>query len=258
MMRVFLEVREQENPYLPIEADQIIPKNFLNQAQEIFVWRGNRKVTIEEVFHKRVEGTASYAKEIEIIISGKSGRIKRVGEYMDAGRILVKEDIGMHCGNFMSGGTIEIEGNADAWLGREMTGGEIICRGNTGDYCGSGYRGERQGMRGGTIEVFGIAGDFTAEALAGGTVIIHGDAGDLCGAEMTEGSLTIFGNASRVCGNMKGGNCKVYGTVADMLPTFQYVGRVEEGGTRVALTEFTGDVANRGTGRLFVRSFTRS
>jgi formylmethanofuran dehydrogenase subunit C len=258
MMRVFLEVRKLKNPCLPIEADQIMPKNFLNQAQEIFVWRGNRKVAIEEVFHTRIEGTASYAKDIEIVISGKSGCIKRVGEYMDAGRILVKEDIGMHCGNFMSGGIIEIEGNADAWLGREMTGGKIICHGSTGDYCGSGYRGERLGMRGGTIEVFGNAGDFTAEALAGGTVIVHGDAGDLCGAEMTDGTLIIFGNTSRVCGNMKGGNCTVYGAVTEMLPTFRYIGQVEERDTRAALSEFSGDVANRGTGRLLVRAFTRS
>jgi formylmethanofuran dehydrogenase subunit C len=49
-------------------------------------------------------------------------RLKRVGEYMDAGKITVLGDIGMHCGNFMSGGTIEIHGNADGWLGREMAG----------------------------------------------------------------------------------------------------------------------------------------
>ena len=258
MMRVFLEVKKVKNPYLPIEADQIIPKNFINHAQEIFVWRGNRKVALEEVFHKRIEGTASYAKEIEIIISGESGRIKRIGEYMDAGTIRVQGDIGMHCGNFMSGGAIEIGGNSDAWLGREMTGGMIVCHGSAGDYCGSGYRGEKKGMSGGTIEVFGCAGDFTAEALAGGTVIVHGDAGDLCGAEMTDGTLIIHGNTSRVGGNMKGGSCTVYGNVIDMLPTFRYIGKMEERGTGATLSEFTGDVANRGMGRLFVRSYTRA
>ncbi|MDK2974254.1 MAG: formylmethanofuran dehydrogenase subunit [Methanofollis sp.] len=258
MMTVHLEVKKRKNPYIPIEADEIIPKNFINKDQELFVWRGNRKVPLEEVFLKRIEGTASYAKEIEIVITGESGRIKRVGEYMDAGAILIEGDIGMHCGNFMSGGTIEIRGDADAWLGREMTGGTIVCRGNAGDYCGSGYRGEKKGMRGGTVEVFGDAGDFTAEALAGGTIVVHGNAGDLCGAEMKGGALVIHGNASRVCGNMSGGTCTVYGTVADMLPTFAYVGTTEDPDSRTALTEFAGDVANRGKGRLLVHSFIRA
>jgi len=41
---------------------------------------------------------------------------------MNAGRIVIEGDIGMHCGNFMSAGEIIIKGNADAWLGREMRG----------------------------------------------------------------------------------------------------------------------------------------
>lgn len=256
-MKVFLEVKKQNNPYIPIEADEIIPKNFINMDKELFVWRGNRKVPLEEVFIKLIEGTASSAKEIEVVITGESGRIKRIGEYMDAGTICIEGDIGMHCGNFMSGGTIEIKGDADAWLGREMTGGTVICRGNAGDYCGSGYRGEKKGMRGGTIEVFGNAGDFTAEAQAGGTVTIHGNVGDLCGAEMTDGTLIIHGNASRVCGNMKGGTCTVFGTVTDMLPTFRFVSEQGNCIGGISLTEFTGDRANRGKGCLLVHSFTR-
>lgn len=258
MMTIYLEVIKRKNPYIPIEADQIIPKNFINQAQELFVWRGNRKVPLEEVFTKRIEGTASYAKDILIVISGEAGGIKRVGEYMDAGTIRIEGDIGMHCGNFMSGGTIEIEGNADAWLGREMTGGIIVCRGNAGDYCGAGYRGEKRGMRGGTIEVFGNAGDFSAEAFGGGMIIVHGNAGDLSGAEMKGGTLVIHGDVSRVCGNMSGGTCTVFGTVTDMLPTFQYIGTKEDTENGVVLTEFFGDVANRGKGRLFVHAFVRA
>jgi len=258
MMRVSLEVKDSKNPYIPIEAEEIVPKNFLGAEMALHVWRGNRKVLLEEVFHIRKEGTASSANEIEVVITGESGRIKRVGEYMDAGTIRIEGDIGMHCGNFMSGGSIEVKGNAGAWLGREMTGGTITCRGNAGDYCGSGYRGEKRGMRGGTIVVYGNAGDFTAETLSGGTVTVHGNAGDLCGAEMKDGTLTIHGNASRVCGNMTGGTCTVFGTVTDMMPTFRFVGTREGSDNGITLTEFTGDVANRGKGHLLVRSFTRA
>lgn len=257
MMKVFLDVKRRENPNIPIEADQVVPGNFIGD-RELFVWRGNRKVPLEEVFSKRIEGAATTAKEVELVISGDSGRIKRIGEYMGEGRIRIEGNIGMHCGNFMSGGSIEILGNAEAWLGREMTGGRIICHGDAGDYCGSGYRGEKRGVRGGTIEVLGNAGDFTAESLAGGTVIIHGNVGDLCGAEMRDGLFCVHGDASRVCGNMNGGVCRVYGTVTDMLPTFRFVGERKDDEEGLTLSEFYGDVANRGKGRLFVKSFIRA
>lgn len=256
MMKVLLCAKKRKNPYIPIEAEAIIPENFVKNDQNLHVWRGNRDVALDEVFDIIVEGTASSAEEVEIIITGESAPIKRVGEYMEAGTIRVEGDIGMHCGNFMSGGTIEIKGNADAWLGREMRGGTILCRGNAGDYCGSGYRGEKRGMRGGSIEVFGDAGDFTAETLTGGTILVHGNAGDLCGSEMKGGTFTIFGNASRVCGNMTGGTCTVYGMVTDILPTFRKGNTCSSNG--IELTEFVGDIANRGKGHLFVHSFTRA
>lgn len=258
MMQVMLEAKERKNPNVPIEAEEITPAHFIENRQDLSVWRGNRKVPLEEVFEVTINGEASSAEDVEVILTGESGKIKRVGEYMESGIIRIEGDIGMHCGNFMSGGTIEIRGNADAWLGREMRGGTITCHGNAGDYCGSGYRGEKRGMRGGTIEVLGNAGDFTAETLSGGTIIVHGNVGDLSGVEMKGGMFTIHGNASRVCGNMTGGTCMVYGTVTDMLPTFRKVGTREGNNGGIALTEFTGDVANRGKGRLFVHSFTRA
>ena len=252
-MKVILEVKERKKAYLPIEAEVIVPKNFLDPDCELTVWQGNKELPLEEVFSKRIEGTASYADNVEIIIRGDSSRIKRVGEYMDAGRIYIEENIGMHCGNFMSGGEIEIAGNADSWLGREMKGGRIICHGNAGDYCASGYRGEQRGMRGGEIEVFGNSGTFTAETLTGGFVTIHGNTGDFSGAEMRGGTFIIMGNCSCVCGNMKAGTCYVHGTVYDMLPTF-----ANHGSNIIKnkeFTKFTGDIAGRGKGTLFINNY---
>lgn len=253
MMHVTLTVKKRKKPWLPIEAEVIVPRNFLDRTLEMAVWKGNRKHALDEIFSVEVEGEARTADEVEITISGDSSRIKRVGEYMDAGRIRITGDIGMHCGNFMSGGTIEIEGNADAWLGREMRGGTIICRGNAGDYCGSGYRGEKRGMQGGRLEIFGNAGDFAAETLFGGTVIIHGNAGDMPGAEMKDGLLVVRGNCTRACGNMSGGTAWFCGTVGDMLPTFRRAGTSVRDGT--TYTRFAGDIANRGKGILFIKDY---
>lgn len=251
-MKVTLAMKPVTKGLIPIEAESIVPKNFLS-GTDLSVWRGNRELRLDEVFSVSVEGSADRSEDVEVVLSGDTCRLKRVGEYMDAGRITVLGSIGMHCGNFMTGGTIEVHGNADGWLGREMGGGTIICRGDAADYCASGYRGGRKGMKGGTVEVFGRAGDFLAESLAGGTVVVHGDAGDMTGAEIHGGTLVVHGNCSRPAANMKGGSCYVYGTAQGMIPTFRKVGTVQHEGR--TLIQFAGDLANRGKGNLFVKDY---
>ena len=252
-MKVTLAMKPAERSFIPIEAEAIVPKNFL-AGTDISVWRGNRELRLDEVFSVSVEGDADRPEDVEVVLSGdETFRLKRVGEYMDGGKIVVLGGIGMHCGNFMSGGTIEIHGNADGWLGREMAGGTILCRGDAADYCASGYRGGRKGMTGGTVEVFGRAGDFLAESLAGGTVIVHGGAGDMAGSEMHGGTLIVHGDCSRPAANMKAGSCYVYGTAHGMLPTFKKIGAVQHDGR--TLIQFTGDIANRGKGNLFVKDY---
>jgi formylmethanofuran dehydrogenase subunit C len=252
-MRVILESKVRKKPNLPIEAESIIPRNFL-KGTDIVVFEGNKERTLSELFWIFVEGTAVSPENIEVVLKGDTSRIKRVGEYMDTGTILIEGDIGMHCGNFMSGGTIEIRGSADAWLGREMRGGTIVCRGNAGHYCATGYRGEKKGMQGGTVEVFGNAGDFCAEYLAGGTVHIHGHTGDFPGVEMRGGELLIEGDATRPCGNMKNGSCVILGTVHDLLPTFEKSGTHLLPERNLEMDVYTGDVANRGKGTMMVAS----
>ena len=253
-MRVILTAKPRKKPLIPVEAESIIPRHF-RQVRDLTVWEGNRERSLQEVFDVMVERTAAAAEEVEVILRGDVSRFKRVGEYMDAGKITIEGDIGMHCGNFMTGGVIEILGNADGWLGREMRGGRILCHGNAGHYAGSGYRGEKFGMKGGTLEILGNTGDFAAEYLTGGEVIIHGNAGDLPGVEMAGGTLFIRGNCSRVCGNMTGGTCTVLGTVTGMLPTFRKKGIVLREPEKLQLTVFEGDIANRGKGILQVREY---
>lgn len=253
-MRVILTVKPRTHPNIPIEAESIVPASFLD-GTDLSVWRGNKELLLRDLCEIEVTGEAETAADVEIVLRGETGRIKRVGEYMDAGRITIEGDIGMHCGNFMSGGTIEISGNADGWLGREMTGGTVICHGDAADYCGSGYRGEKRGVRGGTLEVFGDVGAFCAEALDGGRIIIHGNAGDLVGVEMRSGEMVIHGDCWRPCANMTGGSVTVLGTAYDMIPTFRRTKTTVHAGTGQVLTGFIGDIANRGKGNLFVADF---
>ncbi|MDD1707569.1 MAG: formylmethanofuran dehydrogenase subunit C [Methanoregulaceae archaeon] len=254
-MRVILRTKPRKKPYIPIEAEAIIPQNFLRK-NDVLIYEGNKERKLEEIFYITTEGPAVSPDQVEVVLSGDTGLIKRVGEYMNAGRIVIEGDIGMHCGNFMSAGEIIIRGNADAWLGREMRGGMIRCEGNAGHYCAAGYRGEKRGMRGGTVEVMGNAGDFTAEYLSGGEVHIHGDCGDMPGVEMRNGTLVIGGGCQRPCGNMTGGTCIIFGDARSILPTFRSNGIEEReyGGQRFQMMVYRGDVANRGKGTLLVKT----
>lgn len=246
MMQVTLNMKPRAKPFLPIEAETIAPMNFIG-SRELFVFEGNKKRRLEDIFTIRKEGNVNSPEKILVIMKGDTSRVKRVGEYMSSGSIVIEGNIGMHCGNFMRGGLIEIHGNADGWLGREMRGGRIICLGNAGDYCGSGYRGEKRGMRGGIIEIMGNAGDYSGEYLTGGEIHIHGDAGMFAGAEMRGGTLIIDGCARIPSANMKKGTCIIGGTVHEMLPSFEKIG--EESGFFI----FQGDIANKGKGELKVR-----
>jgi formylmethanofuran dehydrogenase subunit C len=255
MRRVTLILREEVDPYLPIEAEAISPE-ILSKNIDVSVFVGNEKKKLKEVFDIRVDGEAAGPSATEIVMVGDCHQVKRVGEYMTNGRIIIEKDIGMHCGDFMDGGVIEIGGNAGDWLGREMLDGTIICHGNAGNYCGSGYRGGRKGVRGGDILVEGNVGDYCAECLFGGLVHVKGNAGIHAGCNMKGGKLLIEGNCLMPCGDMYAGEATVYGHVTDFLPTFRETGTITESGHR--LTVFTGDLANRNAkGTLRVGSFDR-
>ncbi|MCZ0860382.1 formylmethanofuran dehydrogenase subunit C [Methanocorpusculum sp. MG] len=255
MRRITLIVRDSVDPHLPIEAEVITPET-LCKTVRVNVYVGNQKMQLSDVFDIRVDGEAAGPGATEIILIGDASRVKRVGEYMTDGRIIVDGDIGMHCGDFMTGGTIEIMGNAGDWLGREMLGGKIICHGNAGNYCGSGYRGGRKGVRGGEILVEGSVGDYCGECLFGGVVRVLGNAGLHAGTNMKGGKLIIEGNAVLPCGDMFGGECTIFGHVDDFMPTFAETGKIVENGRE--LTVFTGDLAHRnGKGTLRVGSYTR-
>ncbi|RJS69189.1 formylmethanofuran dehydrogenase subunit C, partial [ANME-2 cluster archaeon] len=169
----------KRSPTISIEAEQITPDAFAGKSAAeigaIPAWEGNEQITLADLFDVAVDGSDD-AANTKIVIDGDVPRVKRIGEAMTAGEIVIKGDCDMHCGARMSGGKITVEGNADSWVGREMTGGEILVKGNAAYYAGGGYRGETCGMRGGKLVIEGDVLDFLGEHLCGGEIVVKGNA----------------------------------------------------------------------------------
>jgi len=246
---------------IPVESEAITPDNFSEknkeEIEELDLYLGNKVVKLREIFDVSVEGdNTSKIDETKIIIKGNADRIKRIGEGMTGGEIIVEGSVDMHCGSMMHGGKITIKGNADSWTGREMAGGEIIIEGNAGDYIGSAYRGALSGMIGGKITIKGNVGLYLGEKMEGGDIIVEGDADMLAGLEMSGGKITIKGDAIMPGGEMTAGEVIVMGNVIDRLPTFKYVGR--ETKENAILEKYAGDLSvRRAKGSLYIKPATK-
>ncbi|NKQ39403.1 MAG: formylmethanofuran dehydrogenase subunit C [Methanosarcinales archaeon] len=209
-------IKEKQNT-ISVEAETITPDNFAGKSikdiESIILYHGNRAIPIKDYF--TVEGTPSDdASEIKIIIDGSVPRLKRVGEKMTTGEILIKGDIDMHVGAEMIGGLITIEGNADNYAGREMHGGTIHIKGNSLHYLGGSSRGTQKGMYGGNIIIDGSCGDHVGAYMQGGVVEIAGNVGQSAGMHMKNGTIIIGGNSfSRIGAEMANGKIFVKGTV---------------------------------------------
>ncbi|KCZ72276.1 formylmethanofuran dehydrogenase, subunit C [Candidatus Methanoperedens nitroreducens] len=241
---------------ISVEAENISPDRFAGRTekeiQSLEVWMGNRRTTIGELFSVKVEGEGgSAAADTEIIMEGDFSRVKRIGEGMTAGSIMIKGNVDMHLGAKMSGGKITVAGNADSWAGREMKGGEIIIEGDAGYYLGSGYRGETCGMRGGKITVLGNALDFVGEHMCGGEIVVKGNAGLLPGLSNNGGKIIIGGSTSRPGSEMAKGTIIINGAVDEMMPVYRQEGTEVVDG--VTYRKYTGDVVVNGKGLLYVK-----
>ncbi|MDI6889103.1 MAG: formylmethanofuran dehydrogenase subunit C [Methanocellales archaeon] len=237
---------------VPVEAETIKPDNFAgknkSEIESIALWHGNKEVKLGSLFDVKVEGVNK--EETKIVIEGDASRIKRIGEGMTSGEIMINGNVDMHCGAMMSGGKIIVKGDSDAWAGREMIGGELVVEGNAGNYLGAGYWGAEKGMGGGMIRVHGDAGDYVGGHMGDGEIIVKGSAGLLPGLDMSGGKITIEGNTTLPGGEMKNGMMVIKGKVLEMLPSFRFEG--EEIVDSLKLKKFTGDLVRRGSGTLYV------
>ncbi|MEJ2296433.1 MAG: formylmethanofuran dehydrogenase subunit C, partial [Candidatus Lokiarchaeota archaeon] len=146
-----IKLKFKKNSKYPLEADVITPDNFagktLKEIKGFELFLGNEIVKLSDFFD--VSGKSGSKEDTKIIIEGDLSNVKRVGEKMTGGEILIKGNAGMHVGNQMKGGKIIVEGNAGDWAGAMLEGGELTINGNAGHYVGSAYRGFWKGMKNG-------------------------------------------------------------------------------------------------------------
>lgn len=128
----------------------------LAEIKKLPVYHGNEEKTIGDFFD--VSGKSGEITDLKIILEGNISNVKRIGEKMSAGEIIVNDDVGMHVGNLMTGGKITVNGNADDWAGAMLNGGELEITGDAGHYVGAAYRGFWKGMQM-VIKVHGKVGN---------------------------------------------------------------------------------------------------
>jgi formylmethanofuran dehydrogenase subunit C len=221
----------RKSPGLSLEADIISPDVFagktIEEIKHLGVLYGTKKQFLKDFF--KINGSGGVkAEDIRIILEGDLSKVKRIGQEMKEGEIVVKGDVGMYVGERMGGGRLIVEGNIGDFGGQQMRGGELIIRGNAGNYLGSSYRGDWRGMMGGLIIVEGSAGSENGVFMMGGKIHIKGNCGPFAGLHMRKGIIIIDGGAPKRAGaQMIGGTLVIKGEVKNMLPSFKLIGEEE-------------------------------
>ncbi|MBN1799988.1 MAG: formylmethanofuran dehydrogenase subunit C [Candidatus Lokiarchaeota archaeon] len=221
----------------PLEADTITPDNFAGKStdeiKKLTVYYGNQKATIGDYFS--VTGKGGDLNGTRIIIDGDLSNVKRIGEKMMGGEIVVNGNVGMHLGSQMSGGKILVNGNADDWAGAMMEGGELEITGDAGNYVGAAYRGHWKGMKNGVIKVKGKVGHESMSWVNGSKpakrfpTLICGGAGNFLGVHGHGGTIIVEGDCIRCTGaDQVRGTIIVKGKVLKMLPSYKKIGEVNE------------------------------
>lgn len=244
----------------PVQAECINPDVFQGkdsaEVAKLPVYEGNKPKILKDLFKIEEDG----AETPSITINGDVSQVRRIGQGMKNGEIVINGNAGMHLGEKMLGGKIIVNGDAAQWAGSCMKKGLIEIHGNAGDYLASPYRGNSEGMKGGKIVVDGNVGSDSGAYLRGGLIKIKGsNTGQFLGFHMSDGTIRVEKNAfTRVGTNMTGGKIIVSGKIDEMMPTFTIDGtkpKVKVDDTESATGPFyvfLGDLAEKGTGKLFV------
>ncbi|MFX1316149.1 MAG: formylmethanofuran dehydrogenase subunit C [Promethearchaeota archaeon] len=235
MPEIKLKLKKQS--ILPLEAESITPDNFagktMDQIRKLPLYHGNEQITIGDYF--TASGKSDNINDTKIIIDGDLSKVKRIGEKMSGGEIVINGNVGMHVGNNMSGGKILVNGNADDWAGAMLQGGELEITGDAGHYIGAAYRGNWQGMKNGIIKVKGKVGN-ECLSWANGSVpakrfptLICGGAGAFLGVHNHGGTIIVEGDVDRCAGaDQAKGTIVIKGKISRRLPSFKKIGEVSE------------------------------
>jgi len=235
MSEIKLKIKKQPN--FPLEAESITPDNFagksIDEIKKLIVYSGNEEFIIGDFFE--VTGKSGDLNELKIIIENDVSNVKRIGEKMTGGEIIINGNVGMHVGNQMGGGKILINGNADDWAGAMLKGGELEITGDAGNYVGSAYRGFWQGMENGLIKVKGKVGHESmlwARSSKGAKkfpMLICGGADSFLGIHNHGGTIIVEGDVDRCAGaDQAWGTIVIKGKVSKRLPSFKKMGEINE------------------------------
>jgi len=232
-----IKLKLKKEPMYPLEAEVISPDQFARKStaeiKKLIVYHGNEEKTLGNFFD--ISGTGGEVSETKIIIDGNLSNIKRIGEKMTGGEIIINGNVGMHVGNNMSGGRIVVNGNADDWAGAMLKGGELEITGDAGHYVGAAYRGFWKGMENGVIKVKGKIGNEALSWVNGSKpakkfpTLICGSAGSFLGIHGHGGTIIVEGDCDRCVGaDQVRGTIVVKGKISRILPSYKKIGETQE------------------------------
>lgn len=235
MAEIKLKLKKQ--PVFPLEAESISTDNFVGKSadeiKKLIVYHGNESLIIGDYFD--VSGKSGEINDLKIIIDGDLSKVKRIGEKISGGEIIINGNVGMHVGNEMTGGKILVNGNADDWAGAMLKGGELEITGDAGNYIGAAYRGFWQGMTNGVIKVKGKIGHESmlwARSSKGAKrfpKLICGSAESFLGIHNHGGTIIVEGDVKRCVGaDQAWGTIVIKGKVSTKIPSYKKMGEVKE------------------------------
>jgi formylmethanofuran dehydrogenase subunit C len=225
-MKRIVDLRLTREPQLPLEAECLRPDTLTNVSlEEIYalpLLYGNQTIEAGEFLRGDIKETEKDGSGVTLILRGDFRRVKRLGQGMRCGELIVEGSAGFHTGAEMSGGRITIHGDAGDWLGAHMTGGVIQVRGNAGHWAGAAYRGKTQGMRGGAVIIHGNAGRMTGSKMRGGLIAVGGGCLEFPGYDMKAGTILLAGHSGRHVGSGMLRGTIILRERHELLPTFYY------------------------------------
>jgi formylmethanofuran dehydrogenase subunit C len=231
----------------PLQPEVLLAING-KELDHLPLWIGNLSYALAEICKIQRD----LGRMDEIVFSGDTQRLTKVGYSMNRGKLMVDGDVGDEVGVGMSAGVIYIQGNAAHFCGANehsnsigMQGGIIFVNGNVGDQVGT-------GMRRGMIIVSKNTGEYAGARMVAGTILCGGSLGDRPGLGMKRGSI-------------------VASKVKRLLPGFYLTGKADKEWLRICFTEvrrtglsfpskwlksaptrFTGDHLEMGKGEILI------
>lgn len=209
----------KDDTTLPIEAECITPDLLAGASRDeiaaLPAYRGRRRLTLGDLF--AIEPGVSG----DVVVEGDLSRVKRMGQDMTTGRLIIHGNAGAHLGAGMRGGGIMVHGDCGDYAGAHMKGGLIRIAGDAGHHTAAAYPGQTKGVDRGVVVIHGNAGVELGARMRRGIIVVMGDTGDFTGAGVISGTIIVFGRTgARAGAGNKRGSIVAAGGIDEILPTY--------------------------------------